>query len=357
MGKEYIKDQITVIVPCYKAGKYLDNFCQDLLAQTFTHFKVFMVNDGDRGQEEILAAMAKRDSRIEVIWKENGGAASARNVAIDMVDTEWLVFADADDRFRPDYLQNLYDSVTGSDVAMGIGGYTQFFVRNNVMQFHQINIEGKQNVMSFKDAYELILPSRILAYPWNKIFKTELIQTHNIYMDASMGVIHDFVFNMDVYKLIDRVSLIPDSGYIYYMEESGSLVATYDKNFERDRRRVIQMLDELNHMVGWPEERCEETKKSELINISRMIITNLFKKKSPLTLTEIKARIQKEVFEKQDIMDAVRGNEHPSNYDKINKFLLLNTNPWVVALFYKCFFMFRMHFGNTYAHLRSILNR
>lgn len=339
---------ITVIVPCWKAGKYIDRLLENLQNQTFKNFAVLLVNDGDRTQQIDLDRIAAQDDRISVVWKENGGASSARNVGIDQTNTEWIVFADADDSFSPDYLSNLYNSVAGTEAEMGIGGYTQIYVLSGKSSNNFINVTGGSNVMSLNEAYELILPARINAYPWNKIYKTSLIKDNKVYMDPKIGVIHDYVFNMELFKKLKYVSLIPDSGYIYYMEDSGSLVSSYDKNFEHDRRLVIKMEDELNELMGWSDKRREEAKKKELAKISFMIMSNLYKRRSPLSFREKKKRIKEEVFEKNDIIDAVR--EIPANglIGKINKFLLLRTNPMVATMSMSVLSFLKNHFFTIY---------
>ena len=62
---------ITVIVPCWKAGKYMDRLLENLQNQTFKNFAVLLVNDGDRTKQIDLDRIAAQDDRISVVWKEN----------------------------------------------------------------------------------------------------------------------------------------------------------------------------------------------------------------------------------------------------------------------------------------------
>lgn len=345
---KYKTGWITLIVPCWKAGKYMNRLIDNLQKQTFKDFVVILVNDGDKSQSEELNQAAVHDDRISVVWKENGGASSARNVGIDLCDTEWIVFADADDCFEPNYLQNLYDSVAGTNAEMGIGGYTQYYVLTGKRIKYQINTSGISNVMELKDAYDLIIQNRIIAYPWNKIYKTEFIHKNNVYMNPDIGVIHDYVFNMELFKKIKYVSLIPDSGYIYYMEDSESLVSSYDKNFEHDRRLVIEMEDEINEKMGWTEDRRVYARKTELAKISFMIMSNLFKRKSPLSFSEKTKRINKEVFEKNDIIEAVREVPAEGIIAKMNRFLILHTNAFVATTTIGALSFIKNHFFTLY---------
>ena len=75
---------ISVIIPVYKAEKYLHRCIDSLLAQTFTDFEILLIDDGSPDRSgEICDEYAAKDSRIRVIHKENGGVSSARQCGID----------------------------------------------------------------------------------------------------------------------------------------------------------------------------------------------------------------------------------------------------------------------------------
>ncbi len=76
--------KISVIVPVYKAEKYLHRCVDSILAQTFTDFEVLLIDDGSPDRSgDICDEYAKKDSRVRVFHKENGGVSSARQYGID----------------------------------------------------------------------------------------------------------------------------------------------------------------------------------------------------------------------------------------------------------------------------------
>ena len=90
--------KVSVIVPVYKAEKYLRKCVDSILAQTFRDFEVLLVDDGSPDKSgEICEEYAKKDPRVRVFHKENGGVSSARNKGIDEARGEWITFVDADD--------------------------------------------------------------------------------------------------------------------------------------------------------------------------------------------------------------------------------------------------------------------
>ena len=99
---------ISVIVPVYNAEQYLERCVDSLLGQTHRNLDILLVNDGSRdGSGALCDALARKDSRIRVFHKENGGAASARNLGLAHIRGEYVAFADCDDWVEP----NAYETM------------------------------------------------------------------------------------------------------------------------------------------------------------------------------------------------------------------------------------------------------
>lgn len=110
---------ISVIVPVYRAEKYLDRCIQSIADQTFGNLEILLVDDGSPDScGAICDAWASKDSRIRVIHKENGGGGEARNVALDMAQGEYISLIDSDDYIEPHMYAHLLSlMVDGVDIA------------------------------------------------------------------------------------------------------------------------------------------------------------------------------------------------------------------------------------------------
>lgn len=98
--------QISVIVPVYKAEKYIEDCVNSILSQTYGDFELILVEDGSPDASgAICDGLARRDDRIRVIHKENGGAATARNAGLDVAKGKYIAFVDGDDLIHPQYLE------------------------------------------------------------------------------------------------------------------------------------------------------------------------------------------------------------------------------------------------------------
>ncbi len=112
--------KVSIIVPVYNCQSYIEECVRSVLTQSVADFELILVNDGSTDESGLLCdALAKEDSRIRVFHKENGGAASARNLGLDNASGDYISFIDADDTVRVDFLERLLDAVYGgAEMAM-----------------------------------------------------------------------------------------------------------------------------------------------------------------------------------------------------------------------------------------------
>ena len=87
---------ISIIIPVYNVERYLPECLDSLLAQTYQNFELLCVNDGSSdSSQSILEQYARKDSRVRVFCKKNGGVSSARNFGLEQAKGEYIGFAEA----------------------------------------------------------------------------------------------------------------------------------------------------------------------------------------------------------------------------------------------------------------------
>lgn len=105
-----ITKKVSVIVPIYNVEKYLKKCVKSVLLQTYTNLEIILVNDGSPDAcAEICDALAKTDSRIVVVHKENGGLSDARNAGLAIASGDYYAFVDGDDTLEPFSIQTLVE--------------------------------------------------------------------------------------------------------------------------------------------------------------------------------------------------------------------------------------------------------
>ena len=111
---------VSIIVPVYKAEKYIHRCIDSLLAQTYKNIEVVLVDDGSPDNcGKICDEYASKDSRVKVFHQQNRGVSAARNTGLAHIKGEWITFVDADDKVTEDYIEKLMSK----DGDWIIGGY------------------------------------------------------------------------------------------------------------------------------------------------------------------------------------------------------------------------------------------
>ena len=102
------KPKISIIVPVYNMEEFLEACINSILCQTYEDYELILIDDGSKDRSlEICNEYAKKDSRIIVLHKENGGQGSARNMGLDNCCGEYICFVDSDDKVTSNYLELL----------------------------------------------------------------------------------------------------------------------------------------------------------------------------------------------------------------------------------------------------------
>lgn len=93
-----MNELISIVIPVYNVEKYIDKCLETIVKQTYQHLEIILVDDGSTDLSgEKCDLWKKKDSRIIVIHKENGGLSSARNAGINIATGDYISFIDSDD--------------------------------------------------------------------------------------------------------------------------------------------------------------------------------------------------------------------------------------------------------------------
>jgi glycosyltransferase involved in cell wall biosynthesis len=124
--KQDFYSNVTVIIPCYNDGQYIMKALQSLYDQTLLPEKIIIVDDGsDATTKKILNAI--NHPLVQVIYQENKGVSAARNRAIDMSQTDYIVNLDADDYFEPTFLEKAVAVFNQDQEVVAVSSYCRIF--------------------------------------------------------------------------------------------------------------------------------------------------------------------------------------------------------------------------------------
>ena len=173
--------KLSVVIPAYNAQKFISRCISSALASDLKEIEVIAVDDGSTDETKDILSWYENmyPQFFKKIFKENGGAAEARNYGIAESKGHYIAFIDSDDMIRPDAYSTMYDSLqkTGADIAIGRlykVDNDKYYVRHTLPlpAYKAINPEEYLRLL-FTQTYNNVAV-------WNKIYRTKLVQEHPI---------------------------------------------------------------------------------------------------------------------------------------------------------------------------------
>jgi len=231
--------KLSIIVPVYKVEPYINKCVDSILAQTLTDFELILVNDGSPDNcGEICDMYAKQDSRVKVIHKENGGQASARNMALDIAIGDYIGFVDSDDWIEPDMYELLYNMCIQykCDIA-NCTSTTHYKDKTFINESYSLTIHNRSQAM--KTMLEGKLYDEVV---WTKLIKRDLIED----LRFPEGVMYeDTAFTYKVINKSNRVCCIGAPKYHYIKREN----STMDRAIKSKSIDAVLIYDEIYKFI------------------------------------------------------------------------------------------------------------
>ena len=170
-----MEDLISVIVPVYKVEKYLNKCIDSIINQTYKNLEIILVDDGSPDNcPQICDEYAKRDNRIKVIHKENGGLSDTRNVGIHVAKGKYIGFVDSDDWIALEFYEKLYKLLKKHNAEIAVCDFTRTN-NENLLVNNKNTIEIMYSQEEYLKRYFKIGCQNTEYYAWNKLYKRNLI--------------------------------------------------------------------------------------------------------------------------------------------------------------------------------------
>ena len=210
---------ISVIIPVYNTRDILIDTVDSIIKQTFEDFELILIDDGSENYSNKLCdIIAKKDKRIRVIHKENGGVCEARNVGLEVARGKYITFCDHDDLYYPETLKVEYEEAIKANADMVIVGVKNVLKESETISGTQFIYVDEEVRSHFLD----ILTLKCLNNVWNVLYKRDLIE--NIKFDTNLK--HgeeDIIFNLSIIKKVNKIVSICTPLYKHIVREGMSI--------------------------------------------------------------------------------------------------------------------------------------
>lgn len=309
---------ISIIVPVYNAEKYLKRCLDSILKQTYHNFEVIVINDGSTDNSLRMALKyEEKDSRIRVIDKKNEGVSKTRNRGLDEVSGEYLCFIDSDDYVENTFLEKLYVSIVENSSDLSVCLFKNVYSVENDAVNTDVGIKNLRtiDISEYLRAMSEKIYSVYYGALWNKMYKTEIVNSNNIRFDDLVDIGEDLIFNMKYIQFVHRISLINDYNYYYCQYRDDAL--TKNKNvwhwWEMAKTRLLFCEKQLKKMGIY--DGCE-------INLDTALATELIAPTYDIIKSNYKGyKTAKEklasLYSDDYIKKAVRNNQKQNMVHKI----------------------------------------
>ena len=198
--------KVSIVTPVYKAEKYLQECIESVLAQTHKDWELLLVDDGSPDRSgDICNEYAEKDVRIRVFHKSNGGVSSARNLGLEQIKGEWVIFVDSDDVIAPNTLEICLQKCIDNELDIVQFSYSRNrdFSGGNTAQTKILNPQ------------EYLKERKYLVCVGGALIHSSIIKANHIHFDCSLRLAEDQVVIMDCIRNAQRLQRIPDCLYYY----------------------------------------------------------------------------------------------------------------------------------------------
>lgn len=231
---------ITVIVAAYNCEEYVEETIRSIVNQTYTDWKLIIVDDGSTDSTGFICDYYEGDSRIRVIHNDHSGLSISRNLGLSLSDTDWIMFADADDALSLTAIADLLSAADGADVV--VGDYCRSFSRLSSNEEYYQNIYSSEEAISqmFRDIHS----RRRFGTAWGKIFDRKLVEAHKF---PPGKLWEDVPVLYRIYHDANRISVINKTVYYYRRNPSGITSRPFSRRnldymvFAAERLRFISV--------------------------------------------------------------------------------------------------------------------
>lgn len=239
------KPLISVIVPIYMIDRYVGICVESIISQTYKNLEIILVDDGGRDRcPEICDLYKKKDARIKVVHKPNGGLVSSRKAGLQESNGKYISYVDGDDWIGPDFIEGLYTAASTSNADIVCAGFTRDLFSKSASFLNVVPLgiyEGEKlenlwkNMISTGSYYR----PGISTYVWNKLFKRDILLEPQSLVDNRISIGEDGAVTYPALLKCKTVAVIDNVDYHYRQREDSMLKQSTGYSVEAQKLKYL----------------------------------------------------------------------------------------------------------------------
>ena len=287
------EEKVSIIIPIYNGEKYIDSCLKSVLEQTYKNVEIIVVNDGSKDDSLILINKYKKsDDRIIVIDKKNEGVSVARNTAIDISTSKWIMFVDVDDKLEKDAVENLMNNIE-NDIDIIISKI--YLVSENKKEEFKCEYSEKKIFQNedkneliqaiFYDNYKEKISSNTNIFA--KLYSKDLLMKNKIKFKEGMKYGEDVIFNLISFQNAKKIAFINSFTY-NYISNCESVTQKFDNNIIEHYTKMLLEIKEYLTKNNLYEKFKNEYQYFVLRQINKFCRLYFFRKENTKSYKELK---------------------------------------------------------------------
>ena len=262
--------KVSIIIPVYNSESTLERCLDSAIKQTYKNIEIICINDGSSdGSLDILKRYSKKDKRIILIDKKNGGVSRARNDGIRKATGDYVTFVDADDYIEATQIEEMYNAILKNNVDVVRSNYRVFYKNSDRIDEGDLSKISNKKLKNkqIKDIFlSKVLDGSLPCFVYLIMIKKEILDNEKIFFREDIHMMEDVIFYIELINKIHSIYVLDKALYNIYFNEFGA--TNNVKNYERNIFNVVLVNKYIKDIL-------KKNKLDSIENVSSLNVANV----------------------------------------------------------------------------------
>lgn len=298
--------KISIIIPVYKVEEFLDSCVKSVVSQSYKNLEIILVDDGSPDNcPRLCDEWVKKDDRIKVIHKKNGGLSSARNTGLEEMSGDYVLFIDSDDSIHSQTCEILLKNLEKNNADISMASYRNVYSLKGLKEKKYNLNKLKTDIYENDEIYELIFNKKIplIMVAWMKLYKKEIFKD----LKFEEGKLHEDEFIIHkTFNLCKKLVNVNIPLYNYLQRQNSIIKSSFSE-------KRLHILEALENRIEFTRKNKPQYEKDVILQYMKTCILCYYRAKFAKLDESILTKIK----------------------DKINNYYNLGYKNLIVNMFYK----------------------